>query len=506
MVVESVIQQILASRRDLTREEIIKMIEDKVNSARGYFTPEIAAQIVASELGVQTPQRNLQSKILIRNLVSGLNDVTITGRVIHVPPSQSFTHSDGTEGVVKRLLIADESGVMKAVLWNDMAKIADEENIKLGKIVKFSHGYVREGTDGKIELNLGTRGEIKVLQQDELKNEYPPLESFIQRIRDITEKNRRVNVSGVVQRLFQESLFKRKDGSQGKMRRLWLRDSTGQIEVVFWNNRVEEIENLREGKYLRIMSARAKSQLNGQLELHVEEASNVEVETEIPSESMFPPTRLMKVKEIRDETRKVNVLARVAYVGDVRKIKSGEDRYLSQLLIEDETGSIQLNLWEDKASLSKEIKLGDVLHIKGAYTRRRFGKTSLDLDNKGSILINPSIREAENLPKHVEKIIKVANIKEGEYVTIEGNIVTKPSVREVTTARNERVKVASFELSDDTGKVDVSLWRKLADTAEKLSVGDHVKIINVYIQKNLSGQLKINSSMLTSIEKMSEKD
>jgi len=504
MVVDSIIQQILASRRDLTHEEIADMIEEKVKNAKGYFTREIAAQMVASELGVQTPRGDLQPKIMIKNLVSGLTDVTIIGRVIHISSSQRFTRADGTEGAARRLVMADKSGVLKITLWDEKA---ESEDIKIGHVVKFSHGYVREGLDGKVELNLGTRGEIEVVQEEGMKEEYPTVESFTKRIGEITERERRVNVSGIVQRIFPESVFKRKDESQGRRRELWLRDSTGQIRVVFWNDKVDEVGDFREGHYLQVLNARVQSRLDGGLELHVEETSNVQAATEKTPRLVFLPVSLAKVKEIGEAMRNTSILARVACVANMARFgRSGGATQLSVLLVGDETGSVQLNLWKDKALLSDQISPGDVLLIEGAYAKKRFGRISLNLDEKGSIVINPGVKEAENIPQNVERMVNLADINEEGYVTIQGTVVTKACVREVTTARNERVKVASFELSDNTGKAELFLWRESADTAEKLSVGEHVKIRNIYVSKGSLGELKLSSSMLTSVERPSKHD
>jgi len=500
MTVESIIKRILAARKDLTHEEVLKMIEEKIKSAKGYFTEEIAARIVASELGIKTAQKRLP-EISIKNLVSGLNDVTITGRVIHVFPTQRFTRMDETEGFFKRLIIADKSGEIKVVLWNDKAKLADTIGIKPGNIVKFSHGYVREGLDGKAELNMGNRGEIEILP-DEMSDEYPSIEKFIKKINKITGKDRNANVLGIVQQVSSESKFKKKDGSEGKTKWIMLRDSTGQIRVVFWNNKADEIKTLKKGNYLRIMNAKVRTRIDGQPELHVERGSSIEILTEKPSGSNSLPSIYTKIKEITQGMRNIDILARVIGVGEVRELNRQTTKYYSQLLIKDETGSIQLNLWGDKALLSKKIKPGDTVLIEGANAQRRFGKISLNLDNKGSITINPKVKEAENLPDFTEEITKIKNAKEGECITVQGTVLTSPSLREITTTRNERVKVASFELSDDTGKIKVSLWRKLAEAAETISVGDLIKIRNIFVRKDMLGELSLSSGMLTSLEKI----
>jgi len=281
MAVESIIQRILTSRRDLTYEQVARMIEEREKAGKGYFTTESVAQIVASELRVEIPRKDLRSEISIKNLVSGLDDVTITGRVIYVSPSQSFTRSVGAAAFVRRLVIADASGVLPVVLWDERAKDAEDKNVGVGDIVSFSHGYVREGPDGKTQLNLGTRGEIKILTADEPEDRYPRIEKFIRKIGEIDGKSNRVNVTGIVQHLSLESSFKRKDGRDGKMRRLWLEDSTGGIEVVFWNEKVEQIKTLEEGQCLQITNARVRNRLDAQLQLHVEETSIVEVKTEV---------------------------------------------------------------------------------------------------------------------------------------------------------------------------------------------------------------------------------
>ena len=123
MSLENVVERILSSRRDLTRDEVLRMIEEKKASAKGFFTDEAAARMVASDLAVEIPTEPLQPRMEIKNLISGLNDVTVTGRIIIVYPPQTFTRSNMTEGKVARLLIADKSGALNVVLWDEKANI-----------------------------------------------------------------------------------------------------------------------------------------------------------------------------------------------------------------------------------------------------------------------------------------------------------------------------------------------------------------------------------------------
>lgn len=371
------------------------MIEEKKKTAEGYFTDEVAARIVALELRVEVPWwKPFRPEVLIQDLVSGLNDVTVIGRVITVYPVQTFTRPDRTEGRVMRLLIADKTGTSRVVLWDDKTSLAEPSKIKRGQIIKVSHGYVREGLDGKLELHVGRRGEVQV------------------------------SPSGVV-----------------------------------------------EGKY----PARAQ---------------------------------ITKVQELKPNMRDADVLARVVHAGEVREFKrpSGEKGQVSTLLIRDETGTISLNLWDEKAPLSERIHPGDIVLAEEAYTRERFGRVNLNIGRRGTLSLNPELTEAKKLPPYEEATVKIAEVKEGGPFTVRGTVAETPTIREVVTARGEKVTVASFELTDDTGKIRVSAWRRLADLVKDLTAGTQIEIKNAYAKKGFGDQLELTTRTFTSVEVLSKSE
>jgi replication factor A1 len=275
---EQIVQQILIKRHDVTREEVLKLIYEKKRSAEGYFLDEVAARIVASELGVEISgdEEFFKPEISIVDLVSGLNDVSLTARVIEVYPIQSFLKSDLTEGKLARLMLADKSGKLRLVLWNGKASLSENGEIKRGNIVRVLHGYVREGFDGKLELHLGQRGDVEVSPADAVESDYPPEDSFIDKLGDLTQKDKRASVLGVVHDVYSVSEFNRKDGSTGKVRRIKLRDDTGEIFLVFWNETVDELGEINAGDQLLIMNSRIKTERNGKIELHVNKTTQFE--------------------------------------------------------------------------------------------------------------------------------------------------------------------------------------------------------------------------------------
>ena len=169
MGLEKIINQILASRSDIKRENILKMIENKKKETGNFLTDETAARITASELGIKIAKKPTHLKIQIKDLISGLNDVSLTGQVVSVFPPKTFKRKDWTEGKFANIIISDTSGTLRVVLWDNKADLVEIKKIQRKEIIKISHGYVREGKDGKLELHLGDRGNIKIFA-DQQKN------------------------------------------------------------------------------------------------------------------------------------------------------------------------------------------------------------------------------------------------------------------------------------------------------------------------------------------------
>ncbi|HIP34928.1 MAG TPA: replication factor A [Methanothermococcus okinawensis] len=84
-------------------------------------------------------------------------DVTTVGRVIDIQDIREFKREDGSTGKVRNIVIEDETGKIRVVLWGENATI----DIKEGDIVKIINGYIRENR-GVMELNVGRYGKVIV--------------------------------------------------------------------------------------------------------------------------------------------------------------------------------------------------------------------------------------------------------------------------------------------------------------------------------------------------------
>lgn len=269
MSLEDIIAKIASAKPNLTKEEILSMIEAKVKGAKGFLTMESAALSLAAEMGI-TVETKFRYETQIKDLVSGLSDVTVTGRIIYVSPPQRFLRQDGKEVVKRSIRIADKTGVIKVNLWNNVAKSLPWDNL-LDRVIRISHASVKRRVSGILELNLSLKSEIEVEPNDVKIEDYPPLTRFINKINEITSNMKEANVVGFIERVYQPATFKRQDGSEGKIRRIELKDYTGKITLVLWDTYADAISENHAGKYVMLTGLKVKERFDGQIELHTKD-------------------------------------------------------------------------------------------------------------------------------------------------------------------------------------------------------------------------------------------
>ena len=266
MSIEAIIEKILQSRQNLTREEILAKIEEKKKMAEGFLTDEAAARIVASELEVEIPKESFRHEASIKDIISGLSNITITGRITRIYPVQTFVRSDMTEGKVAHLLIADKTGKLKVVLWNDKASAVENEKAREGQIVRVSHGYTREGRNGKLELHLSERGELQFLSSTEEKL----------KIAEIETENGPITVEGIIATTpdIKEVTVRTEKVAVASFD---LSDESGKIRVSLWRKLANTVKGLEVGTRIKIWNAYVRKGFGDQLELTSRSATSVEV-------------------------------------------------------------------------------------------------------------------------------------------------------------------------------------------------------------------------------------
>jgi len=153
------ILQNLESKTSLGREELRKKVKEKEESLSGLISEEGAAYLVAKEMGVNL-LNNQKRTLDINNIIVGMRNVAVAGRVFKISDIISFKKSNGVEGRVVNIFIGDKTGFTRSPLWNDQVEIVEDEIIKIGDIVQISGAFAQENIYGDVELSIGKYGKI----------------------------------------------------------------------------------------------------------------------------------------------------------------------------------------------------------------------------------------------------------------------------------------------------------------------------------------------------------
>jgi len=382
MSVEKVIQEILSKRPEISREEVLERLRKEKSKTNGLISDEILLRMVGAEFGVDFSNNMSVHTLSSTDLVPGLNDVTVVGRVVAVFPPKNF-EGKARSGEVASLLVVDEKGVFRVVFWNSKTSMIKSGLLKTGQIVRFSHAYTREDYSGKVEVHLGEKSEVEVNPSDVGEKDYPTIEKFTEKIGEISGVggNRKVCLSGFVKAVFPSSTFTRRDLSSGKVLRFALADETGEVSVVVWNEKVDELESmLREGLALVLVNAKVRKALNSKLEVHVDSGTYVEPVSHVE--------RFWKIADLKDGLSGVNVEGEVASKPLVQDVKTsrGEVVKLAVFELRDETGKIWFSAWRNHAEAFSNMKVGSRIAVKNAYVRKGF-EDQLELSTREATTI-----------------------------------------------------------------------------------------------------------------------
>jgi replication factor A1 len=493
-VVETIVEDILSKRRELTQEQVLALIEEKKREGRGLLSDEGAARLVAEELLIETRGADL-GRIQAKDLVPGLNDVTISGRVLLTWPPQDFQRKDGTPGRVMRIILADKSERVRCALWDRHVDFLLRVGDLQGRILRVGHAYTRQGLAGDTEVHAGERSSIEVDPEDMPKSDLPEFGDLFTALGKLAAGANQVNAIGIVQSEPRYWNFTKEDRT-GSVLRTFVADESGVIPFVAWNERAEELRELKTGDTLQALNARVRLDRNGNPELHVESRSQARIFKSPPPYLKLPGAKSYKIADLRLQGS-VNLSVCVLAVGTPQEIKrpTGEVTKVTRLLVSDESGMVSVSLWDDKSELAKELREGDIIELTGVSVRDRQGENMLSLGKSGRL------EKASGKHVGVKGVTQLNALQQSRgLVTVEGTVADTPVSRQVVTERGETIDLASFTLRDTTRACRVTFWRDQAANALKLRAGVNVRIQGIRVRTGLSGDFELTSIPLSRLE------
>ncbi|MEM2130523.1 MAG: OB-fold nucleic acid binding domain-containing protein [Candidatus Bathyarchaeia archaeon] len=95
----------------------------------------------------------------------------------------------------------------------------------------------------------------------------------------------------------------------------------------------------------------------------------------------------MKIAELRDGLRRVNVEGQVVEISEPREVRSkftGETFKVAEATINDDSGTIKLVLWNDQIG---QVKVNDQVRIENGYTKSFRGEVQLNVGKYGKLTV-----------------------------------------------------------------------------------------------------------------------
>lgn len=257
---EELKERILKSGQ-VTPREFDQRIKQKIDELSGLVSEEGAAHILANELGLETMPAE-KAKLKIKEIYAGMRNVGTVGKVVRKFESREFTKGE-TKGKVCSMILGDETGTIRLVLWND--QVDNAATIKEDDILEIKNGYVRDN-QGNRELHLGDKGILNHNPEGvQIETVRKTVESSRKNINELAAGDNNVEIMGTIVQIFdprffnicsncnkkateQNGIFTCNDHgavtpSLSYVLNVILDDGSGNIRTVLWKNQTDHLLN-----------------------------------------------------------------------------------------------------------------------------------------------------------------------------------------------------------------------------------------------------------------------
>lgn len=282
---DAVIRKII-EQTDKDETAVKELIQEKLKQLSGLISEEGAAHIVANDLGVQLYKT--EGTLKIKELSTAAKTTNTAGKVVAKYEIREFD-KNGRKGKVANMMIGDETGRIRVVMWNNQTDLF--EKINEGDIIKINNPYIKDN-NGKLEVHLNDNSKVDInpaglsieVPEGMAETERPQRE--LKYLREIQGNEENVEVLGTILNVFDLRFFavdpdtnKRvtdEDVAAGKphtmnyVTTVVLDDGTAQMRVTCWKNQTQHLFGLSNEEILKWkddpnLAAQAKHDLLGEI-------------------------------------------------------------------------------------------------------------------------------------------------------------------------------------------------------------------------------------------------
>ena len=170
----------------------------------------------------------------------------------------------------------------------------------------------------------------------------------------------------------------------------------------------------------------------------------------------------------------------VAITGVVRTVypittftrNDGKAGQVARFVVSDETGTIAIVLWDEKAEIIKQGKISPNLNIRiehGYVKTSLNGRPEINIGQKGAVIIlSPNSRtgRSDTFKRGFKKIRKIT--EDDYYINLVGVVLSTSPVTVFMRKANSKGQVMRVRIADETGRIRVVLWDKKVNQVKKV--------------------------------------
>ncbi len=458
---ETLVGELLQTRPELDRQELMRRIEEKKQTVgAGYLTDQGALFLVAGELGVSLRKEEASADMSVKDLYIGANDITIVARVLALYPEATYNKKAGGTGKYRRLVLFDGADTVRLTAWEEKADEVEKAGLQADSAVRVVSGYVKQGLDGKPNLNLGNRGRIEVVADVKISAKLPTLSAATEKLTKISQERQFAALECVVSSEPRYSEFTRSDGSQGSLFQFGAVGDGGKAEVriLVWSPSARP--ELKKGQRVVVTSVRARRSSNGEFEVHGDAGSTI-------------------IAGPRAERMQLRVAA--VLPGPSPNVIIGLEKNGRARVVE----------------LGKDVKVPGMGTVVGILP---------DTESGGRLRCSASDSvEVENnsFPALEKLATKLRNAKvENAQIMVEVIALSHGTVDDVNLRDGGSAKKGELVVGDDTDEMKLVAWRELAGRLSGIQPGERLRIVGVQVKSTKAGAWLLEVSSVTAVEKL----
>ncbi len=308
----------------------------------------------------------------------------------------------------------------------------------------------------------------------------------VTKIADITADMSTVNFIAKVMSVFPAREFNRNDGTIGKVGNVMVADETGSIRLTLWDDKADLIltKSIIAGQTVQI-SGYAKDGYSG-IEVNIGR-NGVLIETDDVVEATL---KSQKITDIKDGMGDINISGRVLDIWDVRTFtrKDGSEGRVCNIQMGDDSGKIRVTLWDDKSDFTKELNVDDSIEIINGYARENNFSKQVEIQ----VGNHSVIKKTDKAVEYAETFVPIADIVPGEAYSIKGAVSGIGELKEFTRDDGTLNMVSNIYVSDDSGRIRISLWAEHATLVDELDIDTPIQIIDAFAKSGWNDEVELS--------------